>query len=168
MSAVVPPAEQRFLSNLLTCLQNVHFIVKRLHDNKQTDIDPNLMETAINLTSVVGKSSPHLPIQTYIKRTRNAWKEVKDKNRHFFLSSADKLFEDIPSHHIDAFSKLFQEDPETKSHAISKEDEESLWSQFLPLTKISIRYCEDNPIFSQENGIDIKSMLNLFDMKPMK
>ena len=65
-------------------------------------------------------------------------KEIKGKERSFFITKKDKIFQGLPKERIDYFAKMITK-PEAEG-GISKDTENAVWEYFKTLRALAIAF----------------------------
>ena len=128
--------EEKLYQNLVDMLDLVRELVASCFEKGWTEIHPNVIQIASSFLSTMDKD---ILIDNFISRSYFYWDQIKKKDEDFFFDNAHKVFTELPSDQVQAFTVLFTAHDDDKL-IVSEEDRESVWEYLHCMVKISIAH----------------------------
>ena len=156
-----PPHEERFKAVMGGFVNVLHGFFQNLHSRKITKIQPNTILLAQGF--VEGYNSVSV-LENYINYSQEYWPKIAAKDESFMIENCHQIFRDLPSSNPDELIETFKtlytsrifidngeeivinvDDPRySQGHdVLTSNEKEALWSFFMAMTKISIKYIHD-------------------------
>ena len=130
MAAAQGPVEARFKSNVSNVLNIILAIVQE-NKEKLKELDSNWIVLAIN---VMEDQNPEYAIEIFISYSEKYWKNIKAREKAFFLTSADNIFGQLPITNLSPFKLIFER------KIIIDNDLTKLWDYLNQMVRQAIMY----------------------------
>lgn len=118
-----------------TCVLELTQLLLDVVEGFTEPLDSSLLHLA---KAGVGVCDKRDLIERFIEHSHRVWEKVRVKDSDFFITHAGSLFSSLGD--VDMFLRLYQTKDSRGQRLIDPELEETLWSFFHAMVKISLKY----------------------------